>query len=128
MKRYAALAALPLLAAAALAPVAVGGDPQRGEVAFQKCYACHSVEPDKNLIGPSLHRIVGRPIAAAPGFDYSPALRGLAARAKSWDPALLDRFITDPEAVAPHTSMTFTGMRKEQERRDLIAYLSQAKD
>ena len=99
------------------------GDPRRGKVAFQKCYACHAMEAGKNdLSGPSLHRILGRRIAAQP-FDYSPALRALARRRTRWDEALLDRYIADPEAVAPKTSMTFTGMRDPRERADLIAYL-----
>lgn len=102
------------------------GDPRRGKIAFGKCYACHAVEPGKDdLSGPTLHRILGRRIAAQ-RFDYSPALRALARRRPRWDEALLDRYIADPEAVAPKTSMTFTGMRDARERADLIAYLRQA--
>jgi cytochrome c len=117
-----------LLALIALTAAAGGrGDPGRGERAYQKCYACHALEPGKHdLSGPSLHRILGRRIAAAPGFDYSPALRALARRRPRWDEALLDRFIADPERVAPRTSMTFTGMRDPRERADLIAYLRRA--
>lgn len=99
------------------------GDPRRGKAAFQKCYACHALEQGKNdLSGPTLHRILGRRVAAE-RFDYSPALRALAKRRPRWDEALLDRYIADPEAVAPKTSMTFTGMRDPRERADLIAYL-----
>jgi cytochrome c len=99
------------------------GDPRRGKAAFQKCYACHALEPGKNdLSGPTLHRILGRRIAAEP-FDYSPALRSLAKRGRRWDEALLDRYIADPEAVAPKTSMNFHGLRNPRERADLIAYL-----
>lgn len=102
------------------------GDPRRGRIAFQKCYACHALEPGKNdLSGPTLHRILGRRVAAQ-RFDYSPALRALAGRRPRWDEALLDRYIADPEAVAPKTSMTFTGMQDARERADLIAYLRQA--
>jgi cytochrome c len=120
------VAAVPL----ALFTLAGGGNPRgdagRGRTAFQKCYACHALEPGKNdLSGPSLHRIVGGRIAARP-FDYSPALRALAGRRRRWDEALLDRFIADPEAVAPRTSMTFTGMSDPSERADLIAYLRRA--
>jgi len=67
-----------------------------------------------------------RPPGAAQRFDYSPALRALARRRPRWDEALLDRYIADPEAVAPKTSMTFTGMRDPRERADLIAYLRNA--
>ncbi|HEV2748789.1 MAG TPA: c-type cytochrome [Allosphingosinicella sp.] len=118
-----------MLAGAAWAGAAgPGGDPERGSRAYQKCYACHALEPGRNdLSGPSLHGIVGRRIAAAPGFDYSRALRGLAAREGRWTPALLERYIADPESVAPGTSMTFTGMRDPRERADLIAYLRTAR-
>jgi cytochrome c len=120
-------AASALLALIALTGAGSGkGDARRGRVAFQKCFACHAVERGKNdLSGPSLYRIVGGRIAARP-FDYSPALRALARRRPRWDEALLDRFIADPEAVAPRTSMTFTGMSDPRERADLIAYLRRA--
>jgi cytochrome c len=120
--------AAPILLLALLPPAGAdgrAGDPRRGKVAFQKCYACHALEPGKNdLSGPTLHRILGRRIAAQ-RFDYSLALRALAKRRPRWDEALLDRYVADPEAVAPRTSMTFTGMRDARERADLIAYLRQ---
>jgi len=125
-----ALALVPalLLAAVALAaPPAAHGDPKRGEIAFQKCYACHDLAPANDVAGPSLHAIVGRPVAARVGFDYSPALRAFAAREPRWTREMLDRFIADPEALVPGTSMTFTGMSDPRERADLIAYL-QASD
>jgi cytochrome c len=110
-----------LLALTAAAGAA--GDPRRGRVAFQKCYACHALEPGENdLSGPSLHRIVGRRVAAE-RFDYSPSLRALAKRRARWNERLLDLYVADPEAVAPKTSMNFTGMRDARERADLIAYL-----
>lgn len=122
---------LGLVVAALLSPFALSaaggkGDARRGQAAFQKCYACHAIEPGKNdLTGPSLHRIVGGRIGAR-RFDYSPALKALARRNRRWDEALLDRFIADPEKVAPRTSMTFTGMSDPRERADLIAYLRRA--
>lgn len=123
MRPVFAIAAL-LGSAAALAGVPVPkGDAGRGETAFQKCYACHDLAPGNDVAGPSLHAIIGRPIAARPGYDYSLALKGLAKREGRWNEALLDRFIADPEAVAPGTAMTFIGMRNPQERADLIAWL-----
>lgn len=111
-----------LLSAAALAGAPEpASDP--GRVAFQKCYACHDVAPGNDVAGPSLHAIVGRPIAARPGYEYSAALLELAEREGRWSEALLDRYIADPEAVAPGTAMTFTGMRDPRERADLIAWL-----
>lgn len=112
-----------MLGPLALTAAKMPGDARRGEVAYRKCYACHALEPGKNdLSGPSLHGIVGRRVAAE-RFGYSPALRALAKRRPRWSAALLDRYLADPEAVAPRTSMTFTGMRDSRERADLIAYL-----
>ena len=98
-------------------------DPAPGERAFQKCYGCHTLEPGRNdLSGPTLYRIVGRPVAAEP-FDYSPALRSFALREPRWTRQLLDRFAYDPEALVPGTSMIFHGIADEMERRALIDYL-----
>jgi len=107
---------------------AVEGDAGRGERVFQRCYSCHSVDPnDKSkLQGPSLHRIMGRPAAAIPDFEYSDAMRGKAAAGLVWDAAALDRFIADPESLVPGTRMTTPPLRDDQERADLIAYLTLA--
>ena len=113
--------AAPLLAAASAEEMK--GRTQ-GERAYQKCYSCHALEAGRNdLDGPTLHRIVGRPVAAEAGFAYSPAMRRLAAEQPEWTEALLDRFIADPEAVVPGTTMTFTGMRDGQERAALVRFL-----
>ncbi len=119
-----AAAVLALAAAAALA-----GAPSRpvsdGERAFQKCYACHSMNPaEKGLSGPNLRGILGRRIAAQPGFEYSPALLRLRRSQGRWSADLLDRYITDPERVAPGTSMTFTGISTPKERAALARYLA----
>jgi cytochrome c len=97
-----------------------------GERAYQKCYSCHALEPGKNdLTGPTLHRIVGRSVAAEPGYDYSPALRRLSESEPRWTRELLDRFVEDPERLVPGTSMTFHGIRDPAERAALIAFLDQ---
>jgi cytochrome c2 len=99
----------------------------QGERAYQKCYSCHALEPGgARLDGPPLNGIVGRPIAAEPGFNYSPALREFAKRHGRWNPELLDRYIADPEKLVPGTSMTFHGIKDAAERRALISYLERA--
>lgn len=102
------------------------GDAARGERVFQRCYACHSIAPGEtaSVQGPTLFQIVGRPAAAISGFDYSEAMREKAAAGLVWDAATLDRYIADPEMVVPGTRMSVPAMRDEQERADLIAYLS----
>lgn len=115
------------LGATVVAPVAgMAGDPQRGEVAFQKCYACHSVQPgETGLSGPNLSGVVGRAVASDPDFAYSHGLRALPSRGyRTWTTAALDAFLTSPEDFAPGTEMTFVGMPSAVERADVIAYLA----
>ncbi|TFI59275.1 c-type cytochrome [Sphingomonas parva] len=123
--RAAALAGAAVMLLALGAAAAPQGDATRGERAYQKCYACHAVEPGRNdLSGPTLHAIVERPIATEKGFAYSPALKALAVQNGRWDPELLDRFIADPDAIAPGTAMSYPGMKNPIERTDLLAYLA----
>ena len=73
------------------------------------------------MVGPSLFGIVGRKAGTIAGFHYSPANKdsGL-----TWDTATLDRYLTSPNTVVPHTIMTYAGLKDTQKRTDLIAYLS----
>jgi cytochrome c len=118
-----AAGALAVLAfATAAAPQ--GGDGDAGARAFTGCVACHALEPGRNTpAGPTLHNVVGRPVAALAGFNYSPALRRFAARNPRWTPLLLDRFLADPEGLVPGTEMGFVGLGDPVERRAVIAFL-----
>jgi cytochrome c2 len=102
------------------------GDASRGERAFQRCYSCHSVDPNEGakLQGPSLYRIIGRPAGALPNFEYSAAMKQQGALGLVWDVDTLDRYVADPESVVAGTMMSVPPMRDEQERADLIAYLA----
>ncbi len=119
-----------LLAAAACVKAAPLDDPAKltaGERAYQKCYSCHSLDgPDPAMQGPSLKGIVGRAVAADPGFAYSPAMRSYAAKQPRWTRAALDAFIADPQAVAPDNDMGFFGIADAEERRALIEYLARS--
>ena len=124
MRALLLLAALPVAAACAPAAVTASQSLSAGELAYQKCYACHATEPGRNdLAGPSLQGIVGRPIAAERGFEYSAALRSFAQRHPVWTPELIERFAADPEALVPGTTMAFHGMADEAEREALLDYL-----
>jgi cytochrome c len=118
-------AALAGLQPAGLA-LAAEGDAQRGEREFQRCLACHSVDPGETakLQGPSLAGVVGRPAASVAGFQYSDAMRAKRAAGLLWDAAALDRYLADPEAFVPGTLMSVPPLRDEQTRADLIAYLA----
>lgn len=126
---YVSLAGLALIAAG----TACGAPPRpelgRGERVYRQCYACHALEPGVNTpAGPTLHRIVGRGIAGEPGFDYSPALRRLSAEQQRWTPELLDRFLADPEELAPETEMGFAGLAAAEDRAALIDWLANRPD
>lgn len=115
-----------LLAALAISPSAVLGQEtnQSGERAFQRCYSCHSVQKgEKGLGGPNLQGLARRPVAGDKAFAYSSAFKAFAATNPRWTPELLDRFLTDPEALVPGNQMGFFGLRKREDRAAIIAYL-----
>lgn len=126
--RAAAGAALLLAGAACAAPPG-GGGAADGERLYRQCFACHALEPGRNTpAGPTLNGIVGRAIAAEPGFDYSPAMRRLAAERGRWTPELLDRFLADPAATVPGTEMGYPGIADAADRRALIDWLASRGD
>lgn len=115
----AALTGVVLLAGAAAAPSA-------GERAFQKCYACHSVDPaETGLPGPNLAGVVGRRAGALAGFDYSLAMKAAGAKGLVWSRAALDRFLIDPQSVVPGTAMERPHLQSAEERRAAIDYLAE---
>ena len=96
----------------------------RGARLYRECESCHALQPGANTpAGPTLHAVFGRRIAAARGFNYSPALRRYGSSAGIWTRERLDRFLTDPETAVPGTEMGYTGMRDPAERRALIDWL-----
>ena len=116
------LAALPFVAAA---EGEVAGDADAGERAFRKCQACHAVGEDaQNKVGPILNGVVDRQIASVPDFTYSDVLSAMGAEGKTWSPEELAAFLERPRSYAPGTKMSFAGLRNEEERVNLIAYLA----
>lgn len=95
-------------------------DPAKGAKVFKKCSACHKLEDGANSTGPYLYGVVGRDIASADGFGYSGALSGLGG---TWTAEELDAFLTKPSAYASGTTMSFSGLKKQKDRVNLIAYL-----
>src|SRR3546814_1245846 len=74
-----------------------------GERAFRRCVACHTIDKGgRNGIGPNLHGIVGRAVAAHDGFSYSGAMK---AKGGVWDEAALDAYLADPMKTVPGTRM-----------------------
>ena len=103
---------------------ALAADVEAGKTEFKKCALCHTTEPGKNKIGPSLFGVVGRKSAALENFTYSEAMKKFD---HVWDEATLDEYLTDPRATVPGTKMIFPGIKEKTERDDVIAYLETLK-
>ena len=118
--RVAPAAALALvLAAVCPSSSFASGDAEHGATVYRQCMICHSL--DKNGIGPRHRDVVGRKAGSLADYNYSPALK---ASNIVWDEATLDKWLTDPQAVAPGTKMLFS-LDSEQDRADVIAFLKQ---
>ena len=117
-----ATASLPVFS---LTSQANAADPAAGKSVFMStCSICHSAQPGKNMVGPSLSGIIGRKTGSVPGFHYSPANQNANI---TWDESTLDKYLQSPRAVVPGTTMTYGGMKDETKRADLIAYLATLK-
>jgi len=99
------------------------GNAQRGTQVFAQCKICHSLEAGKNMVGPSLHGLIGRKAGSAPGFAYSPAMKNSNV---TWNNDTLSKYLGDPKAFIPGDKMAFTGIKDPSKLGDLLAYLDQA--
>ena len=123
----AAFAAAALSTAAAAAPAAAPaaaampvGNAAAGEKVFNQCKVCHVAEKGVNRVGPSLWGVVGRKSSMVPGYTYSAANKksGL-----TWDAKTLFVYLAAPQKLVPGTKMSYAGLKKPQDRADIIAYL-----
>ncbi len=131
----AALVALTMGAALAAAPVpaptvikdATGatftGDATAGESTFRQCAACHKIEVGKNGIGPSLHGVSGRKAGTVPGYNFSGPMKN---SKLTWDDQTLADYLENPRKKVVGTKMTYAGLRKPQDRANVIAYIKKA--
>jgi cytochrome c len=95
---------------------------EHGAQIVKQCEACHNFQEGQGAkVGPDLYGVVGRPIASAPGFNYTAALKAKAGG--KWDFDTLNTWLTKPSAFAPGTAMTFAGLSNEKQRADVIDYL-----
>ena len=93
-----------------------------GQKAFkQQCGLCHDTTAGKNRVGPSLFGVVGRKSGSVAGFHYSDGNKN---SGLTWDQATLDKYLTDPRGTVPGTTMTYAGVKNDEQRRDIIAYLA----
>ena len=101
--------------------IIIDGDLERGRKLYLQCRACHSLkENEPHKIGPNLFKIIGSTAGSMKGYNYSDAL------SKSeivWTIENLDLWLEKPYEIIPGNKMVFSGMRKQEDRNDLIAYV-----
>lgn len=108
-----------------IAPLLASADVGAGEKVFKKCAACHTTEEGgANKVGPNLWNIVNRPVASGDGFNYSASLTEFSSgNSVVWDYAHLNGFLLKPKAYVKGTSMGFAGLKKVEDRANIVAYL-----
>ena len=98
-----------------------GADLGAGEKLSKKCSACHVFDAGgPNKVGPALWNVVNRPLGASEGYAYSDALAGFGG---AWDYAALNAFLAKPKGYISGTKMNFAGLKKPQDRANLIAWM-----
>ena len=120
------IAAVALAAAMALtsATAMAAGDVAMGKKVFKKCKACHAIKAGKKKIGPTMFSVVGRDAGTLKGFKFSKAMK---ASGISWDDESLDKFLKKPKKFIKGTKMGFSGLKKDADRANVIAYLKTIK-
>jgi cytochrome c len=103
----------------------VSANPADGATASKKCASCHNFEQGgANGTGPNLWGILGGPVAAKAGYAYSDAMKAHAGKAPRWTLDELNAFLLAPQKHIAGTKMTFVGLKKEDERVNIMAYLN----
>ena len=102
------------------AALVAAADPADGKKVFRKCQSCHVADKEQNRVGPHLLGVIGRDVASADGFGYSDVMVAVDGQ---WTLDQLNAWLQDPKAFAPGNKMTFAGLKKEEDRASVIAYL-----
>ncbi len=104
---------------------ALADHPAKGEKVWKKCRSCHEVGLDaKNRVGPHLNDLIGRPAGSVEGYSYSRAMRAAGEDGLVWTEETLDTFLRRPRDFVKKTKMSFSGLKKDEDRAAVIAYLA----
>lgn len=107
----------------AFADLFAAADVAKGEKLFGQCKACHKMD-GSNGTGPHLNGVVGRTVGSVEGYTYT---AGVAGHGGIWEPELLDIWLKSPKTYIAGTKMTYAGMKKPEDRANLIAWLATVK-
>ena len=107
-----------------LGALLANADAANGERSFKaKCSTCHTIEQGGgNGTGPNIHAIIGASHAHSASFGYSSAMQ--ATSGETWTYENIDHWLENPSSYIRGTSMAFAGLRRDDERADVIAYLA----
>jgi cytochrome c2 len=128
LRRTRSALVIGFLASMAQSAAADPGNAEAGEDVFKKCRACHEVGADaKNKVGPHLTAVVGRKVGSVEGFAYSDANKAFGEKGAVWSEEELLKYLEAPLTYMPKNKMAFAGLKDEQDRLDVIAYIKAAK-
>lgn len=117
----AVVAGMTMLAGSALAQE---GNAEDGAEVFKKCRSRHEVGPEaKSKLGPLLNDVLGRKAGTVEGFQYSEANKAAGAKGLVWTEDVLFKYLENPLSFMAGTKMAFAGLKDDQDRKDVIAYL-----
>ncbi len=109
-----------------ITPLLAAANIENGKKVFKKCTVCHSIDKGgPNKVGPNLYGVVGANIAGVSGFAYSAAM---SSHGGNWDYKALNDYLYKPRDAVKGTKMAFAGLKKVQDRADVIAYMRQESD
>jgi cytochrome c len=125
MKKTHQIAFLTCLAGATLSWADIDCDVEAGNRAYDKCNACHPIEPGVHDMGPSLYGVFGRKAGSAEGFTYSVAMEDADF---VWDSETMSAFLENPREYIPGTTKPFRSIKKAEQREALECYMRSLSD
>ena len=101
-------------------------DLAKGKKVYNKCRACHTLVAGKHRIGPSLSGVFGRTAGTAKGYKFSKAMKKAGNSGLVWDVTTMSKFLVKPRKYIKGTKMSFAGLKKSSDIKNLVAFLKKA--